>query len=399
MSELEPKKTHPLFYTFGKILLSIIATVMIIIGGGFIALIISIGSVSQRFYLPVIAVTCLVLIIYTIIRIFSLLRPKVRNIAFGAYVGLLLISVVGYEANHYYHYKYLTTVTDQEVDLRAYQPFTDNSKAVHINGEASLKLTSDLPRMDGATALYPVYAAFAQAVYPEKDYPIYDSEVMSSKTSHAYERLFKGEADIIFVAGPSRQQLAEAERLGIELKLTPIGREAFVFFVNSRNPVEDLTLEQIQGIYSGSITNWREVGGRNQSIRAFQRPENSGSQTALQRIMEDQVLMTPPKEDVIAGMGGIIKETANYRNYRNAIGYSFRYYSTEMVRDGDIKLLKINGVYPDKESINAETYPITSEFYAITAASDNPHLNRFLEWILSPEGQSLIEKTGYVPLK
>ena len=116
--------------------------------------------------------------------------------------------------------------------------------------------------------------------------------------------------------------------------------------------------------------------------------------------------MVPEEEDRIAGMGGIISEVASYRNYRNAIGFSFRYYATEMVRNGDIRLLALDGVEPTKETIQDGTYPISSHFYAVTAApigepapeASNETMAAFLEWVLSPQGQALIEKTGYVAL-
>ena len=195
--------------------------------------------------------------------------------------------------------------------------------------------------------------------------------------------------------------------MGVQLHLTPIGREAFVFFVNSENPVRGLTVEEIQGIYTGQITNWRELGGKNQKIRPYQRAENSGSQSALLRLMEGLPLMEPEKEDRIAGMGGIITQVAGYRNHKNAIGFSFRFYSTEMVENEQIRLLALNGVAPTKETIRSGEYPISSNFFAVTASpigepapeEHNPELRSFLDWILSEQGQEIIEKTGYVGVK
>ena len=195
--------------------------------------------------------------------------------------------------------------------------------------------------------------------------------------------------------------------MGMELHLTPIGREAFVFFVNSENPVEGLTVEQIQGIYTGEIQNWRELGGKNQRIRPFQRAENSGSQSALLRLMEGLPLMEPEKEDRIAGMGGIITQVASYRNHKNAIGFSFRFYSTEMAENDQIRLLALNGIEPTKETIRSGEYPISSNFFAITASpigdpapeEGNEDLRALIDWILSEQGQKLIEQTGYVGVK
>ena len=306
----------------------------------------------------------------------------------------------------------IPTMEDRLSLLYQYQPNAPDTKAVRLEEEPTLKLEGNyfLPSMDGATALYPVYAAFAQAVYPEKEYPLdgtYDfTSVACSNTMGAYRRLIDRDVDVIFVAEPSQAQRAAAESAGMELHFTPIGREAFMFFVNSRNPVENLTVEQVQGIYSGSITNWKEVGGKNQSIRPFQRIENSGSQSAFQRFMRDIPIMEPEREDVVADMGSIISQVASYRNYKNAIGFSFRYYSTQMVENNQIRLLALNGVPPTKETIRDGSYPISSSFYAVTASpigqpapeTTNEKLAALLEWILSPQGQWIIEETGYVSL-
>ena len=166
-------------------------------------------------------------------------------------------------------------------------------------------------------------------------------------------------------------------------------------------------MEQIQGIYTGQIKNWRELGGKNQKIRPYQRAENSGSQTALLRLMEGLPLMEPEKEDRIAGMGGIITQVASYRNHKNAIGFSFRFYSTEMVENEQIRLLSLNGVAPTRETIRSGEYPISSNFFAVTASpigepapeETNGDLRAFLDWILSEQGQEIIEKTGYVGVK
>ena len=109
-------------------------------------------------------------------------------------------------------------------------------------------------------------------------------------------------------------------------------------------------------------------------------------------------IMDPPTEDIASLMGTIIGQVSDYKNHNNAIGYTFRYYSSQMVNNNKIRLLAVNGVEPTVETIRSGEYPITNEFYAVTAGSDNPHVEAFLEWILSEEGQEIIEKTGYVPV-
>ena len=115
--------------------------------------------------------------------------------------------------------------------------------------------------------------------------------------------------------------------------------------------------------------------------------------------MADTPLMEAPEENVLRGMGGIVRSVADYKNYKNAIGYSFRFYVTAMVPDDQIKLLAVEGIAPTVENIASGSYPLSGQFYAVRLASnDNPEIDAFIEWILSPQGQELIQKTGYVPL-
>lgn len=345
-------------------------------------------------YVAIIITVAVCLYVAFVLYMFGFFTTRKRTRVYWSIVGIALaISLI--EPIYYTYINRIPTV-DAEVNVYEYEPFTDSNKVATLDNQASLQLTNELPILDGATALYPLYSAFVQATYPEKSYPHYESEVMLTTTPTAYTNLLNGEADIIFVAEPSHSQIERAKILGKELKLTPIGREAFVFFVNKKNKVDGLTLQQIKDIYSGEIMNWSEVGGDNDKIRAFQRPEDSGSQTAVQSLMGDTPLMEAPTEDVATGMGGIINEVSKYKNYKNAIGYTFRFYSTEMVRNNRIKLLEIDGVAATKETIRAGTYPIASEFYAVTAGSENPNVEKFIEWIISAEGQQLVEKAGYV---
>jgi phosphate transport system substrate-binding protein len=233
----------------------------------------------------------------------------------------------------------------------------------------------------------------------EEDVEYSGHEVHFTNTLIAFQGLLDRRVDIYFMADLSEAQKKWAEEEGVELNYTPIGREAFVFFVNSENPVESLTIEQIQDIYEGKITNWSALGGTG-SIKAFQRNEGSGSQSALQRLMAGKKLMVPLTHERNTGMDGIINEVSDYKNYKGAIGFSFRYFATEMAENKGIKLLKINGVEPTEENVASGAYPLSSYFYAITAKdNDNPNLPAVLEWMQSEEGQYLVKAVGYTPIR
>jgi ABC-type phosphate transport system substrate-binding protein len=113
---------------------------------------------------------------------------------------------------------------------------------------SSLCLSEDLPRLDGATAFYPIYRTIARGIYRIGDEEL-QGYVNLSRTSEAYNRLIHGETDLIFVLQPSDEQIQAARDTGLELRLTPIAKEAFVFFVSERNPVSNLSTGQIQDIY------------------------------------------------------------------------------------------------------------------------------------------------------
>jgi len=322
---------------------------------------------------------------------------------FIRYFLILIFVILNNSCYHafYLFYDLKPSGVNEDVYLWRYEPFRENNILAVLPENSTFKINADLPVVDGATALYPLYASFIQAVYPEDKYSYYSPRgnvVLASGTRDAYRHLIDRRVDMIFCSKPSDEQLEMANQKGITLQLTPIGKEAFVFFVNRRNRVSNLTIDQIRGIYSGNITNWKELGGNNRGIKIYQRPRNSGSQTMLESIMGEYKIIEPLTEYVADGMGGHIR-IALHRNYNTAIGYSFLFFATQMVQDNNLKLLSIDGVLPSRETIMNGNYPFAGDFYVITADSNNENINIFIEWILSEQGQYLVEKTGYIPIK
>ena len=289
----------------------------------------------------------------------------------------------------------ITINTAPNINVHEYLPFEEDSRIVKLDSQ-TLKLTMDLPVIDGAAAFFPVYAAFVNAVYPETT-KLYDGVLEYNNTPGGYALLAEKETDIFIGVYPSEEQKAYAEECNTTWSYTPIGTEAFVFFVHKDNPIDDLTVEQIQGIYSGEITNWRQVGGKNEEIAAFQRNQGSGSQSMLERFMGDKPIMEAPKELVNSMMSGIIEKVSNYRSKSNSIGFSFRYYVEGIIQNPDIKMLSVEGVAPTAENIRNGKYPIVTLIYAVTYEENtNENVDKLLAWMLSEEGQYIIEETGYV---
>ena len=265
----------------------------------------------------------------------------------------------------------------------------ETAQPLRIDGTAA-----DAPVLNGATALGPVYEAFMEKVYdplPEDRSAL----LYVDTTPAAYEALLNRTADVIFVADPSEEQRAEAEKRGLEMVFTPFAREAFVFFVDNHNYIGNLTAQQVRDIYSGRITDWSEVGGDAGPITAYQRNPGSGSQSMMLRFMGDDELMEAPGTET---MGSIIMQVADYETGGGSIGYSFRYYFTEMVGNDQTHMLNLDGVAPTVENIQNGSYPALTTVYAVYLAdNENPLVRRLCEWTTSDEARAIVEQIGYVP--
>lgn len=290
----------------------------------------------------------------------------------------------------------ITINTTPNINVHEYLPFEEDSKIATLDDEPSIKLEKNLPVLDGAAAVFPVYSAFINAVYPENT-ELWDGTFEYNNTVGGYKLLGERKTDIFFGAYPSKEQIEEAKYHGTNFIYTPIGYDAFVFFVHKDNPIDNLTSEQVRAIYSGKITNWKELGGKNEKISAYQRNEGSGSQSMLIRFMNGEKIMEAPTEMVNDLMSGIVEKVSDYRSKSGSIGFSFRYYLEGIIKNPDIKILSIDGIAPTVENIKNGSYPITGPLYAVTwEGNENENVEILLEWVLSDEGQELIEKTGYV---
>ena len=322
----------------------------------------------------------------------------------GVYIGIIAIISAIMFGIELYDQK-ITVDTAPNINTEEYLPFDENSKIVTLDKEASLKLEEDLPYIDGAAAVFPVYSAFVNAVYPEntKLSDEYNNDMSLkgpfrySNTVMGYEYLAERKIDIFFGAYPSKKQIEYAKEKNTEFKYDQIGTEAFVFFVHKDNPITSLTTEQIKDIYSGKITNWKEVGGKNEKIVAYQRNEGSGSQSMLKRFMGETKIMEAPKELINDFMIGIIERVSDYRSTTASIGFSFRYYVEGIIKNPNIKMISIDGIAPTVENIKNGKYPITTGLYAVSYENnENENVQKLIDWVLSSEGQEIIEKTGYV---
>ena len=297
-------------------------------------------------------------------------RPAIsKSFVAGLMTLVLTLSIAANIAAGYTHALRMQTAPPKDygfkygggfasVDIHRYDVLNDENILPVLDKPSSFIIgdKNKMPVLDGAEAAYPVYSAFANACYEgiaEKPQNSYDDDgndgndgndgsdsndgsdnssdaetvdknnavakpkslaaekITFTNTIYAFERLVEGKVDIFFGAQPSEAQKELAQQAGKNLVLTPIGKDAFVFFVSNTNECNDISTQSIHDIYSGSIKNWRTITGKDKKIIAFQRPENSGSQTIMKKIMGDIPLIEPLREEYIQDMGGVVEEIAN----------------------------------------------------------------------------------------
>jgi phosphate transport system substrate-binding protein len=251
-------------------------------------------------------------------------------------------------------------------------------------------------KIDGSTATIPLTAALHGLFGGSGAPPVHYT------TSQAYYHMFYGGADLIFVTYPSEDELAYARSEGIELDIIPIAKDALVFLVNAENPVDGISLEQARDIYTGKITNWKSLGGLDADIVPYQRPQSSGSQTLLTKLVMGGVEpMQPPSEWLSETMGSLVEVVSSYDNARDAIGYSVFYYVNNMYGNNRFKLLSIDGTKPSRETIERGEYLLEDYYYAVVrknAPADSP-ARKLIDWLLTDDGQTIAARAGYIPLR
>lgn len=204
--------------------------------------------------------------------------------------------------------------------------------------------------------------------------PCPDSEAAEGK-------VLSGECGLAFVYGDGR---------GAEEGFTPVAVDALVFLVHRDNPVESLTVEQLRGIYSGEITNWNEVGGKNALISAPGFAANTESARLLEQLVMDGAPIAPAETT--------FRKTSAHGGSAGAILCTV-YGSAENLNGSPVlKYLKVEGVSPNLGTLGSGEYPLTVSLGCLVSPSEpDPFSRAVREWLLSPEGKFFIASCGFVP--
>ena len=215
--------------------------------------------------------------------------------------------------------------------------------------------------------------------------------------------LINGAADIANASrAMSSGEIQQALDRGIEPFEIEIARDAIAVIVHPSNPVDHLTLQQVSDIFSGKLNNWRDVGGEDRPIVRLSRETNSGThvyflEEVLRLGQSDDDTLFSPDTLLLPSSEGI---SAEIRQNPNAIGYDGLGYVTS-----DLKTIALaetaatSGVQPSIASVNNGTYPIARPLYMYSAGPPTGMIKQYIDWILSPAGQTIVAQLGFVPLE
>ncbi|MBR2259537.1 MAG: substrate-binding domain-containing protein [Blautia sp.] len=295
----------------------------------------------------------------------------------------------------------VSVVFDEDAKPVTGENIIDHSEDV-VGNSVSLPVMAyeDYPRIDGSLACVPLCEALAKKVTGCSDKEAEATMNDFTNTNPCYLQMaVYGNRDILLAYEPAEETKEKLKEYP-PLRMDPVGKDALVFIVNEGNPVESVTRDQLIGIYTGQITNWKEVGGNDEEIRAFSRPETSGSQTMMRKLLlGDAVMPEGPEIQQIRTMEGIISKLMEYDNSAEAIGYSVFYYASMMFAQPGLKFLKVDGVEPSNETIRSGEYPLINAFYCVTNEASAPNALLLRDWLLTKEGQEFVEECGYVSIQ
>jgi len=195
-------------------------------------------------------------------------------------------------------------------------------------------------------------------------------------------------AGVIYQIGMSSRELTPAEQ-GRGLREVIVAIDGIAVIVNRNNPVSNLSVDQIRDIYTGAITNWNQVGGRNAPIAVISREEGSGTRGAFEEIVRFQGRLRAGANESTST--GAIK--ASIVQNPDAIGYI----SLGSV-DDTIKAISVGGVTPETTNVTNGSYRIARPFIVLSGNNVHAESTAFIEWMLSPAGQSIVRR-GWIAVR
>ena len=315
-------------------------------------------------------------------------RVLIASACIGVAALIVLLSVAGVKI-----YERAITVSEPEVSTMRYT--SENRPS--FSGVSDPLFEDDGPALLTTNTVLPLASAVYSSVYPD-EYPFNAFDDYGENGRFMVNRspslfLEEGRADVV-IDLDHRGRRYDPEIEGAVW--TPFAREALVLFVNENNSVTNLTSQQLKGIFTGEITNWREVGGEDRAIEAYTYHSITTPADMLEYHM-GAPLSGYETERRLAFPYFVFNEyEVEYRNTRGAIGFAFK---SMLKYYGGVHAVSIDGVTPDEENISAGEHALTQDVCAVTYGAPDESESLLIDFLLSERGREVISSAGYSPIQ
>ncbi len=252
------------------------------------------------------------------------------------------------------------------------------------------KGTASEIKINGSTTVFPIAQTAAEEFMKEN--PSVNVSVRGTGSGNGIASLISGTCDIADASRPMKQsEINMAKANGINPVPHIIAKDAIAIIVNPNNTISKISHIDLRRIYSGEITNWKDLGGPNMKIVPVTRDSSSGTF----EIFEEKVLGKGTEmvsTAVVQGSNQTVKTTV--AKTPGAIGYIGLGYA-----DNSVKVLKYDGVNPSKETVADSMYELSRPLFMYTNGKPEGNVKKFIDFVLSPEGQRIVEKVGYIAVR
>ena len=249
-------------------------------------------------------------------------------------------------------------------------------------------------KIKGSDTCLPLSQKFAEAFMKKNSGS--SITVVGGGSGVGFSALISGTTDIAQASRSMKMdEKIKMKDAGKAYKETIIAYDALSVIVNPSNKINQITREQLEGIFTGKITNWKEVGGDDLKIIVYSRESSSGTfEFFKEHVMNKKNYTTSAL--LMPATGAIVQAVSQTAG---AIGYIGLAYSDKSVKSLKVSFDGKTFVEPSIETAKNKTYPITRPLYYYYLNSTEPSIKPYIDFILSDEGQKIVLQEGYVPLK
>lgn len=288
-----------------------------------------------------------------------------------------------------------TEIVTESTTKKPTQIITSETTGRITSTEDGIPLPADIPQIDSSTARIPItdalYYLFTDYYKLEGPAPI------CSKTHQALLNLADGTVDLVFAVLPTDEEIEYFDEKNVDIEARLYGCDGLVFIGNSANPVKNLTSEQIKGIYSGKIKNWKELGGDDAAIKAYYRDSQSGSQRFFEKLVwADEKIPDFSGLTLAVEVDDMGEITSNVIIDKYAIGFNIMSYVDMSFETDDLMLFSVNGVEPKTETLADSSYEYVTQAYIMIRADapEDSSTRWFFEWFGCDESRRLLSENS-----